>query len=142
MEQAAILAKRKTTTGRGALDVSGVTQTRSQMQSEASGRGRARVATARAPSTPRASYGSPSQSSPAKKISGSKKSTEIVKKKNKLISEEDLSTAMNEVVCELPKAHQSGEVVDYNNINMIYQKFFSDCTMHSSSRTSLRRRWR
>ena len=34
---------------------------------------------------------------------------------------------MNEVVCALPKAHQPGEVVDYNNINTIYQNFFSDC---------------
>lgn len=58
MEWAAILVKGKTTTGRGALDVSGVTQTRSQVQSQASGRGRAMSATARASSTPRNSYGS------------------------------------------------------------------------------------
>ena len=128
MERAAILAKGKTTTGRTALDVSGVTQTRSQVQSQASGRGRAKSATARATSTPRASYDSLSPSSPARKRPGSKQSAERVKKKSKLISEEDLSTAMNDVVGELPKAHQPGEVVDYNNINMIYQKFFSDCT--------------
>ena len=114
--------------GRGAFDISGVTKTRSQMQSQASRHGRARSATAWATSTPRASYGSLSPSSLVKKRPGSKKSAERVKKKSKLISEEDLSTTINKVVCELPKAHQPGEVVDYNNINMIYQKFFSDCT--------------
>lgn len=128
MKRVGILAKGKTTTGRGVFDISGVTKTRSQMQSQASGRGRTRSATAWATSTPRASYGSLSPSSPVKKRPGLKKSAERMKKKSKLISDENLYTTINEVVCELPKAHQPGEVVDYNNINMIYQKFFFDCT--------------
>ena len=99
MEEATILAKGKTTISRGAHDVSGV------MQSQASGRGRARSATARPSTTPRDSYGSFFPSSPAKKRPGSKKSAERVKKKSKLISEEDLSTAINEVVSKLSKAH-------------------------------------
>ena len=48
-------------------------------------------------------------------------------KKNKLLSKEQLSTNLVSAMSELPKALRIGEVIDYNNINVIFQKFFTEC---------------
>ena len=48
-------------------------------------------------------------------------------KKNKLLSEEELSTSLASAMSELPEAARHGEVIDYNNVNVIFQKFFIEC---------------
>ena len=48
-------------------------------------------------------------------------------KKNKLLSEEELSTSLASMMSKLPEAACHGEVIDYNNINVIFQKFFTEC---------------
>ena len=48
-------------------------------------------------------------------------------KKNKLLSKEELSTSLASVMFELPEAAHHGEVIDYNNVNVIFQKFFMEC---------------
>ena len=47
-------------------------------------------------------------------------------KKNKLLSEEELSTNLASAMSELPKAPRIGKVIDYNNVNIIFQKFFTE----------------
>ena len=48
-------------------------------------------------------------------------------KKNKLLSDEELSTSLASAMSELPEAAHHGEVIDYNNVNVIFQKFFTEC---------------
>ena len=48
-------------------------------------------------------------------------------KKNKLLSVEELSTSLVSTMSELPEAARHGEVIDYNNVNVIFQKFFTEC---------------
>ena len=74
------------------------------------------------------------QKSPAASASSSKKHALGPKaaaargsKKNKLLSEEDLSTSLASAMSELPEAARHGEVIDYNNVNVIFQKFFTEC---------------
>ena len=47
-------------------------------------------------------------------------------KKNKLLSEE-LSISLASAMSKLPEAARHGEVIDYNNVNVIFQKFFTEC---------------
>ena len=74
------------------------------------------------------------QKSPATSASPSKKRAAGPKadaargsKKNKLLSKEELSTSLASVMSELPEAARHGEVIDYNNVNVIFQKFFTKC---------------
>ena len=74
------------------------------------------------------------QKSPAASVSPSKKRAPRPKadaaqgsKKNKLLSEEELSTSLASAMSELPEAARHGEVIDYNNVNVIFQKFFTEC---------------
>ena len=48
-------------------------------------------------------------------------------KKNKLLSEEELSTSLASAMSELPETARNGEVIDKNNVNVIFQKFFTEC---------------
>ena len=48
-------------------------------------------------------------------------------KKNKLLSEEELSTSLASAMFELPEATYFEKVIDYNNVNVIFQKFFAEC---------------
>ena len=48
-------------------------------------------------------------------------------KKNKLLSEEELSTSLASAMSVLPEAARHGKVIDYNNVNVIFQKFFVEC---------------
>ena len=41
-------------------------------------------------------------------------------KKNKLLSEEELSTSLASAMSEHPEAARHGEVIDYNNVNVIF----------------------
>ena len=103
------------------LEGSGLTATGSQVQSKTTVR--VTPGTARQATTQRTSSGSPAPSNKGKKrATPAKKSTEGVKKKSKLISEEELETAMNEVVAELPKIVDEVKDIDYDNVNLIYQK--------------------
>ena len=74
------------------------------------------------------------QKSPAVSTSPSKKRAPGPKadaargsKKNKLLSEEELSTSLVLAMSKLPEAARHGEVIDYNNMNVIFQKFFTEC---------------
>ena len=60
-------------------------------------------------------------------------------KKNKLLSEEELSTSLALAMSELPEVAHHGEVIDYNNVNVIFQKFFTNARMPLSSMTHGRR---
>ena len=66
--------------------------------------------------------------SPSKKHApGAKADTAQGSKKNKLLSEEELSTSLASAMSELPEAARHREVIDYNNVNVIFQKFFTEC---------------
>ena len=74
------------------------------------------------------------QKSPTASVSPSKKRGPEPKanvargsKKNKLLSEEKLSTNLASAMSELLEAARHGEVIDYNNVNVILQKFFTEC---------------
>ena len=62
-----------------------------------------------------------------KKRAPARKQETTPRKKAKHVSEEDLDTSLAFAISELPAAHRSGEVIDYNNVNLIFQKFFTDC---------------
>lgn len=62
------------------------------------------------------------------KKKGLEKKTDKPKpKKDLLLSAEDLATSLNSVLGELPKVNKVGEVLDFDNANLIYQNFFADC---------------
>ena len=66
--------------------------------------------------------------SPSKKRGpGPKANAARGSKKNKLPSKEELSTSLALAMSELPEATRHGEVIDYNNVNVIFQKFFTEC---------------
>ena len=66
--------------------------------------------------------------SPSKKhASGPKADAARGSKKNKLLFEEELSTSLASAMSELPEAARHGEVIDYNNVNVIFLKFFTEC---------------
>ena len=74
------------------------------------------------------------QKSPAASALPSKKRASRAKadaargsKKNKLLSKEELSTSLASAMSELPKGARHREVIDYNNVNVIFQKFFTEC---------------
>ena len=50
-----------------------------------------------------------------------------IRKKNKLLFEEELLTSLASAMSELLEAAHIGEVIEYNNVNVIFQKFFTEC---------------
>ena len=121
---AAVVAKAKISRPQNGPLASGVTGTGSQVHSQAS----IQVQTA----VQRASW-SNVQKSPTTSASPSKKralgpKVDVARrsKKNKLLSEE-LSTSLASAMSELPEAARHWEVIDYNNVNVIFQKFFTEC---------------
>ena len=122
---AAAVAKAKTSRLRKGPLASSVTGTRSQVHSQASIQvqtGIQRGSRSNVQKSPAAS------ASPSKKHAPGPKADEARgSKKNKLLSEEELSTSLALAMSELPEAARHGEVIDYNNVNIIFQKFFTEC---------------
>ena len=97
-------------------EVSGVTATASQVHSQASAQVRsgghaARQSDARKPSS--------ASASPVKKRAPTKKQEGTARRKSKLVSEDDLDSSLASAISQLPSAHRAGEVIDYNNVNLI-----------------------
>ena len=122
---AAAVEKAKISRPRKGPLVSGVTGTGSQVHSQASIRVQSGI-----------QLGSRSnvQKSPAasalpskKRAPGAKANAARGSKKNKLLSEVELSISLASAMSELPEAARHGEVIDYNNVNVIFQKFFTEC---------------
>ena len=115
---AAAVAKAKTSRSRKGPLASGVTRTRSQVHSQASIQvqtGIQRGSRSNVQKSPTAS------ASPSKKRAlGPKADATRGSKKNKLLSEEELSTNLALAMSELPEATRHGEVIDYNNVNVIF----------------------
>lgn len=61
-----------------------------------------------------------------RKVAPVKKSAEAVTKKSKLMSVEDMATALNHAIQEILRKINKIEDIDYKNVNLIYQKFFTD----------------
>lgn len=111
---------------RPALEGSGLTATGSQPQSRTTNR--VQTGTPRPTGTGMISTGSPSSSTPGRKrVSRAKKGIEPPTKKNKLVSAEDLATSVNASLDIVPAYVERVDDIDFNNVNLIYQKFFSDC---------------
>ena len=122
---AAAVEKAKVTTCRKGPIGLGMMETGSQVQSQASTQVQFGV-----------QIGSRSnpQKSPATFASLSKKRAPVTKadaaprrKKNKMLPEEELLTSLALVMSELLEAPHIGEVIDHNNVNVIFQKFFTEC---------------
>ena len=47
--------------------------------------------------------------------------------KNKLLCEKELLTSLASAMSELPEAPCIQEVIDYNNVNVIFHEFFTEC---------------
>lgn len=124
MEVATVVQKSKSTSTRRRGDASAVTGTGSQVHSQASARPRSSAPTP-SRSTPRITRSA--TATPSTRHSPAKKPETSTRKRSKLVSEEDLSTSLASAISELPVPHRSGEVIDYNNVNLIFQKFFTDC---------------
>ena len=122
---AAAVAKAKISRPRKGPLASGVTGTGSQVHSQAS----IQVQTGVQRANQRNVQKSPTASaSPSKKRApGPKADSARGSKKNKLLSKEELSTSLASAMSELPEAARHGEVIDYNNVNVIFQKFFTEC---------------
>ena len=121
----AAVAKAKTSRPWKGPLASGVTGTGSQVYSQTSIQVQTRV---------QRSSQSNVQKSPATSASPSKKRAPGPKvdaargrKKNKLLSEEELSTSLALAMSKLPEAARHGEVIDYNNVKVIFQKFCTEC---------------
>ena len=134
---AAAVAKAKTSRLRKGPLASGVTGTGSQVHIQASIQvqtGVQRASRSNVQKSP-ATFASPSK----KRAPGPKADAARGSKKNKLLSEEELSTSLASAMSELPKAACHGEVIDYNNVNVIFQKFFTECQTPLSLMTHCRR---
>ena len=117
MHQSKVLTRRH-------ADLSVVTATGSQVQSQASAQVRSGGHTVRRSAARKSTSAS---AFPVKKRGSGKKPEGSSRKKPKFVSEEDLDTSLASAISELPSVHRSGEVIDYNNVNLIFQKFFTDC---------------
>ena len=122
---AAIVAKAKISRPRKGPFASGVTGTGSQVHSQATIRVQTGVQIGSRSNVQKSpvTFASPSK----KRASGPKADAARGSKKNKLLSKEELSTSFASVMSELPEAARHGEVIDYNNVNVIFQKFFTGC---------------
>ena len=122
---ATTVAKAKISRLRKGPLASGVTETRSQVHSQASIQVQAGVQRASRSNVQKSPAAS---ASPSKKRGlGPKVDAARGSKKNKLLFEEELSTSLASAMSELPEAARHGEVIDYNNVNVIFQKFFTEC---------------
>ena len=122
---AAAVVKAKTSRPRNGPLASGVTGTESEVHSQASIQvqiGVQRGSRSNVQKSPTTSASSSKKRAPGPKADAARGS-----KKNKLLSEEELSTSLASAMSELPEAACHGEVIDYNNINVIFQKFFIEC---------------
>ena len=125
LDVAAVVAKAKVIRSRKEPIPSGVTGTGSQLHSQASIQVQTGVQRANRSNVQKSFAASALPS----KLRGPRPKADAVRgsKKNKLLSEEELSTSLASVMFELPEAARHGEVIDYNNINVILQKFFTEC---------------
>ena len=122
---AAAMAKAKISRPRKGPFASGVTRTGSQVHSQASIQVQAGVQRASRSNVQKSLAAS---ASPLKKRAPRPKADAAqVNKKNKLLSEEELSTSLASAMSELLEAARHGEVINYNNVNVIFQKFFTEC---------------
>ena len=122
---AAVVAKAKISRPRKGPLASGVMGTRSQVHSQASIQVQAGIQRASQSNVQKSPAASASPSK--KRALGPKADVARRSKKNKLLSEEELSTSLASAMSELPEAAHHGEVIDYNNVNVIFQKFFTEC---------------
>lgn len=120
---AALAAKTRITPLCPALEGSGLTAAGSQPASRTTTR--VQPATPRPTTTERNSAGLPA-STPARRRA-SAKLAKPAKKKSKLVSEEDLAYSLNEAIELIPKTVDKVEDIDWDNSNLVYQKFFFDC---------------
>ena len=122
---AAAVAKAKTSRPQKGPLASGVTGTGSQVHSQASIHVQTGVQRSNRSNVQKSLAAS---ASPSKKCApGPKADAARGSKKNKLLSKEELSTSLASAMSELPEAARHGEVIDYNNVNVIFQKFFTEC---------------
>ena len=118
------MAKAKISRPRKGPLASGVTGTGSEVHSQASIQVQIGVQRANRTNVQKSPAAS---ASPSKKHApGPKADAARGSKKNKLLSEEELSTSLASAMSELPEAARHGEVIDYN-VNVIFQKFFTEC---------------
>ena len=122
---AAAVAKAKTSRLQKEPLALGVTGTRSEVHNQASIQVQIGVQRANRSNVQKspAAFASPSK----KCAPRPKADTAPGSKKNKLLSEEELSTSLASAMSEFSEAARHGEVIDYNNINVIFQKFFTEC---------------
>ena len=121
----AAVAKAKVVRPRKGPIASGVTGTGSQVYSQASIQVQTGVQRANRSNVRKSPAASASPSK--KRAPGPKADAAQGSKKNKLLSEEELSTSLASAMSELPEVARHGEVIDYNNVNVIFQKFFTEC---------------
>ena len=116
MGVAVAMEKVKVTTLRKGPIASGVTATKSQVQSEASTRLQSGIHIG-SQSNPLKSLAT----KPIKKHALATIADAASKTKNsKVLSEEELSTSLASTIFNLPQIIQVGEVIDYNNVNVIF----------------------
>ena len=121
---AVVVAKAKISKPRKGPLASGVTGTKSHVYSQASIRIQFGVQIGVRSNVQKSPVTSASPSK--KRAPGPKADAAQGSKKNKLLSKEALSTSLASAMSELPEAARHGEVIDYNNINVIFQKFFTE----------------
>ena len=125
LDVAAVVAKAKVIRPRKGPIASSVTGTGSQVHSQTSIQVQTGVQRANRSNVQKSPAAS---ASPSKKRGpGPKADAAQGSKKNKLLSEEELFTSLASAMSELPEAARHGEVIDYNNVNVIFQKFFTEC---------------
>ena len=125
LDVAAAVVKAKVIRPRKGPITSGVIGTGSQVHSQASIQVQTGVHRANRSNVQKSPAAS---ASPSKKRGpGPKADAAQGSKKNKLLSEEELSTSLASAMSELPEAAPHAEVIDYNNVNVIFQKFFTEC---------------
>ena len=122
---AAAVAKAKISRPRKGPLASGVTGTGSQVHSQASIQVQTSIQRANRSNVQKSPAASASPSK--KRAPGPKADATRGSKKNKLLSEEELSTSLALAMSELPEVAHHGKVIDYNNVNVIFQKFFTEC---------------
>ena len=125
LDIAAAVAKAKISRPRKGPLALGGTGTRSQVHSQPSIQVQTGVQRASRSNVQKSPVASASPSK--KRAPGPKDDAARGSKKNKLLSKEELSTSLVSVMSELPEAARHGEVIDYNNVNVIFQKFFIEC---------------
>ena len=125
LDVAAAVAKAKTSRPRKGPLASGITGIKSQVHSQASIQVQISVQRSSRSNVQKSPTASASPSK--KRALGPKADAARGSKKNKLLFKEELSTSLASAMSELPDAAHHGEVIDYNNVNVIFQNFFTEC---------------